>query len=493
MAKPDGFLEYGRVAPAYRPVEERIRDFREIEVPLDEEALRRQAARCMDCGVPFCHSYGCPLGNLVPDYSDAVYRGDWKEALDLMHSTNNFPEFTGLVCPALCEASCTLALDEAAAACRHIELQIAEKGWEEGWIIPEPAPVKTGRTAAIIGSGPAGLAAAQQLARKGHSVVVLEKSDRIGGTLQYGIPNYKLEKQLISRRISQMEQEGVKFETDVEVGDDLSAKYIMKNYDAVLITSGTPKPRDIAVPGRHLKGVHFAMELLTQQTKLLYGDEIPADELIDPRGKHVVVIGGGDTGADCVGTSIRRGCKSVTQVELLPAPPDEREIGNPWPEWPRIFRTASAHLEGCDRIWSVLTKKFYGDGHSSDGDSSGVVSSDGAFLEGSESGRVTKVGCARLKWEGRGFTEVPGSDFLLDADLVLLSMGFVPHKESKLVNDFGLELDSTGSIRVDDGYHTSVTGVFAAGDAVTGASLVVRAINHGRRAAEKVHEYLTGL
>ncbi len=470
MAKPTGFMEYERQEPAYRPVSERTGDFNEIEVSLSDEELRRQAARCMDCGVPFCHAYGCPLGNLVPDYSDAVYRGDWKEALEIMHSTNNFPEFTGLVCPALCEASCTLSLDEAPTTCRHIELKIAEKGWEEGWIVPEPAPVTTGKRIAVVGSGPSGMAAAQQLARKGHAVVVLEKSDRIGGTMMYGIPNYKLEKELIDRRVEQMKQEGVRFETEVEVGRDLSAKYLLRNYDAVLITSGTPKPRDITIPGRDLRGIHFAMELLTQQTKILRGDTIPTEELIDPKGKHVVVIGGGDTGADCVGTAIRRGCKSVTQIELLPVPPEERVAGNPWPEWPMIFRTASSHREGCERLWSILTKKFYGN----------------------DAGDVTKVGCARLEWEGRGFQEIPGSDFLLDADLVLLSMGFVPHKESPLVRDFGIAQDAVGNIQVDDEYRTSVDSVFASGDAVFGASLVVRALYHGREAAAAIHRKLSG-
>ena len=470
VAKHTGFMEHSRTTPSLRPVTDRIQDFDELEIPLSEDVLLEQASRCMDCGVPFCHSFGCPLGNRIPDYADAVYRGDWKEALDLLHSTNNFPEFTGLICPALCEASCTLSLEEAPTLCKHIEFQIALKGWKEGWIVPEIAEVKSGKSVAIIGSGPAGLAAAQQLARKGHDVVVLEKADRIGGTLRYGIPNYKLEKYLIDRRLDQLSAEGVRFETEVEVGTDLSAKYLMKNYDAVIITAGTPMPRDIQIPGRELEGIHFALELLTQQTKIVLGDEIPASEMIDPKGKHVVVIGGGDTGADCVGTVIRRGCRSVTQIELLPQPSEERAVNNPWPEWPFIMRTSSSHEEGCDRMWSILTKEFYG-----------------------KDGRVAKIGCSRLQWEGRQFKEIPGSDFLLNADLVLLSMGFVPYKESPLVTDFRLEQDKVGSIQVDSLYRTSVPGVFAAGDAVTGASLVVRAIDHGRKAAASVHQYLSEL
>ena len=470
VAKHTGFMEHTRTTPSLRPVTDRIQDFDELEIPLSEETLLEQASRCMDCGVPFCHSFGCPLGNRIPDYADAVYRGNWKEALDLLHSTNNFPEFTGLICPALCEASCTLSLEEAPTLCKHIEFQIALKGWKEGWIVPEISEVKSGKSVAIIGSGPAGLAAAQQLARKGHEVVVLEKADRIGGTLRYGIPNYKLEKYLIDRRLEQLSAEGVRFETEVEVGTDLSAKYLMKNYDAVIITAGTPLPRDIQIPGRELKGIHFALDLLTQQTKMVLGDTIPAEELIDPKGKHVVVIGGGDTGADCVGTVIRRGCRSVTQIELLPQPSESREVNNPWPEWPFILRTSSSHEEGCERMWSILTKEFYG-----------------------KEGRVAKIGCSKLLWEGRQFKEIPGSDFLLNADLVLLSMGFVPFKASPLVADFKLEQDKLGSIQVDTLYRTSVPGVFAAGDAVTGASLVVRAIDHGRKAAASVHQYLSEL
>ncbi len=469
MGKPTGFLDYPRRAPSYRPPSERVGDFRPFEIMLSEEELREQAARCMDCGVPFCHAYGCPLGNLIPDYNDAVYRGRWQEALKLLHATCSFPEFTGSVCPALCEAACTLALDGAPTICRHIELQIAEKGWKEGWIVPEPPDVKTGRTVAVIGSGPAGLAAAQRLARKGHSVTVLEKSDRIGGILQYGIPAFKLDKSLIARRAEQMRQEGVRFETGVEAGSDLSARYILKNFDAVLIASGAPKHRDIDVPGRELSGIYPAMEFLTQQTKLLYGDAVDPAELIDPKGRSVVVIGGGDTGADCVSTVIRRGCRSVTQIEVLPAPPQERMPDNPWPQWPRVLRTASAHEEGCTRLWGLLVKEFYGSG-----------------------GAVKKLRCVGVEPVGRQLREIPGSDVTIEADLVLLSMGFVPYRDSPLVRQFGADRDEAGSIAVDERCRTSVPKVFAAGDAVTGASLVVRALSHGREAASAVHRYLVG-
>lgn len=468
MAKQTGFMEIERFDPPYRALKERIGDFDWVELPLSEEDVERQANRCMDCGVPFCHAYGCPLGNRVPDYVDAVYREDWRGALDLLHSTNNFPEFTGRICPALCEAACTLSIQDGATLCKHIEMQIAEKGWQEGWIVPEPPIYSTGKKIAVIGSGPSGLAAAQQLARKGHTVTVLEKSDRIGGILRYGIPNFKLEKWLIDRRLEQMTAEGVKFETEVEIGLDLSARYIRKNFDAVLIASGTPKPRDLPIPGRDLKGIHFAMDFLTQQIKLLYGDTIEDKDVIEPKGKHVVVIGGGDTGSDCVGTSIRRGAKSVTQIELLPKPMEVRSSSNPWPEWPLILRTSSSHKEGCERLWSILSKEFYDDGK----------------------GCVKKLGCAKLVWEERTFTEISGSDFLLDADLVLLSMGFVPDTESPLIKGFNLDMDERGNIKVDSSYMTSEKGVFSAGDAHTGASLVVRAIDHGRKAAESVDEYL---
>jgi len=467
MGKQDGFFTIERKNGEYRPVKERILDFDPVEQMLPAEDVQIQSNRCMDCGVPFCSMYGCPLGNRIPDYSDLVSRGLWKEALDLLESTNNFPEITGRICPAPCEAACTLDVDFGANTCEEIELAIAEMGWKNGWVVPDIAPVKTGKRVAVIGSGPAGLAAAQQLARKGHEVVVFEKADRIGGLLMYGIPNFKLEKGVIERRLEQMRAEGVTFETEVEVGRDLSAHYILSKFDAVAITSGTPLARDLTIPGRELKGIHLALEYLTQQTRIVLGDTVSEDEYIDARGKHVVVIGGGDTGSDCVGTSIRRGAASVTQIELLPKPPENRIDTNPWPEWPATLRTSSSHEEGAERLWSIGSKEFLGEG-----------------------GQVKQLACVRLEWEGRQFREKPGSEFLLDADLVLLSMGFVPFKESPLVKEFGLSLDDRGSISVNSSYQTSVDKIFAAGDATTGASLVVRAIDHGRRCAEGIDEFL---
>ncbi len=411
--------------------------------------------------------HGCPLGNRIPDYADLISNGEWKQALHLLESTNNFPEITGRICPAPCETSCTLSEDFSAVACEQIELKIAERGWQEGWVVPEIAPIKTGKRVAVVGSGPTGLAAAQQLVRNGHEVIVFEKSDRVGGLLMYGIPNFKLEKQIIDRRIEQMKQEGVVFEKEVEIGKDLSAHYLLNKYDAILIASGTPQARDLPIKGRELEGIHFALEYLTQQTKLVLGDTIPPDEYIDAKDKHVVVIGGGDTGSDCVGSAIRRGCKSVTQVELLPEPPIGRTENNPWPQWPIIKRTSSSHKEGVNRLWSVGSKEFQGD-----------------------NGKVKRFSCVSLDWKGKEFSEIPGSEFILKADLVLLSMGFVPFKESPLVKEFNLSLDERGSIKTDDTYKTSNEKVFAAGDAVIGASLVVRAINHGRLCAQAVDDYL---
>jgi len=467
MPKLDGFMTIKRQDPKYRSIDERIKDFNMVEGMLSDEEIIEQSQRCMDCGVPFCHMHGCPLGNRIPDYADLISNGEWKQALHLLESTNNFPEITGRICPAPCETSCTLSEDFSAVACEQIELKIAERGWEEGWVIPEVAPIKTGKRVAVVGSGPTGLAAAQQLVRNGHEVIVFEKSDRVGGLLMYGIPNFKLEKQIIDRRIEQMKQEGVVFEKEVEIGKDLSAHYLLNKYDAILIASGTPQARDLPIKGRELKGIHFALEYLTQQTKLVLGDTIPIDEYIDAKDKHVVVIGGGDTGSDCVGSAIRRGCKSVTQVELLPEPPIGRAENNPWPQWPIIKRTSSSHKEGVNRLWSIGSKEFQGD-----------------------HGNVKRFSCVNLDWKGREFSEIPGSEFILKADLVLLSMGFVPFKESPLVKEFNLSLDERGSIKTDDTYKTSNDKVFAAGDAVIGASLVVRAINHGRLCAQAVDDYL---
>ena len=469
MPKLDGFITIQRKDPEYRAIEERIKDFNMVEGMLSDDAIIEQSMRCMDCGVPFCHMHGCPLGNRIPDYAEHISNGEWRQALTLLESTNNFPEITGRICPAPCETSCTLSEDFSAVACEHIELKIAERGWAEGWVMPEIAPIKTEKKVAIVGSGPTGLATAQQLVRNGHEVTVFEKSDRIGGLLMYGIPNFKLEKQVIDRRIEQLEQEGVVFEKGVEIGKDLSAHYLLNKYDAIVLASGTPQARDLPIPGRELEGIHFALEYLTQQTKLVLGDTIAAEDYIDAKDKHVIVIGGGDTGSDCVGSVIRRGCKSVIQVELLPEPPQKRGISNPWPAWPLIKRTSSSHKEGVTRLWSVGSREFQGN-----------------------KGKVKRFSCVNLEYKGRESTEIPGSERILDADLVLLSMGFIPFKESPLVKEFALLLHSGGSIKTDEKYKTSTEKVFAAGDAVNVASLVVKAINWGRECAIAVDEYLMG-
>ena len=402
-----------------------------------------------------------------------MYRGHWRSALEVLHSTNNLPEATGRVCPAPCEAACTLGIIEPPVTIKHIELQIAERGWTEGWIVPEPPLMETGKRVAAVGSGPAALAAAQQLRRAGHGVAVYERADRIGGILRYGIPDYKLPKDVIDRRLEQMRAEGVQFEPSTEVGHDISARYLLRNFDAVFLAVGSQTPRDLTVPGRDLEGIHMAMTFLTQQNRRNAGDVIPLDESITAEGKHVVVIGGGDTGADCVGTSLRQGASSVTQIELLPRPPGERPADNPWPTWPQILRTSSSHEEGCERLWSVLTKELVGDG-----------------------GRVTALRCVQLDWSEadptgrRTFAEKPGSESELRADLVLLAMGFLHVEHGPLVDELGLEVDQRGGIAVDGRHMTSEAGVFAAGDCVCGASLVVRAIDVGRRVAADVDRYL---
>jgi NAD(P)H-dependent glutamate synthase small subunit len=473
VGKPTGFLEHARHNPTKRPVEDRIADWREVERLVSEPELRAQASRCMDCGIPYCHAFGCPLGNRVPEFNDLVYRGRWKRALAILHAGNNFPEITGRVCPAPCETACTLSINAEAVTIRQIEMALVERGWREGWIRPEPPKRRTGKRAAIVGSGPAGLAAAQQLARRGHEVTVFEKADRVGGILRYGIPDFKLEKWVLDRRLEQMRAEGVVFKTGVEAGVDLSAEDLRRSFDAVCITAGAREPRDLNIPGRDLGGIHFAMDYLVQQNRRNAGDTVPPKEAILASDKQVVVLGGGDTGSDCVGTARRQGARSITQIELLPEPPKDRPPDQPWPAWPTVLRTSSSHEEGCERHWSVLTKEFVGQG-----------------------GHVRGLGCVRIAWSEpdatgrRSFEEVAGSEFRLEADLVILALGFVHTEHGRLVKDLGLAVDARGNLVVDDDSQTSVRGVFAAGDAVAGASLVVRAIDQGRRAAEAISRRL---
>lgn len=476
MGKTTGFIEYTRVEPPKQSVEERLRHYHEFEELLPEAEIRRQAARCMDCGIPFCHMYGCPVVNLIPDWNDMVYRGQWRKALELLHATNNLPEITGRVCPAPCEPACTLSINQPAVTIKHIELEIIERGFREGWVVPQKAAVRTHKRVAVIGSGPAGLAAAQQLARYGHSVVLFEKDDRLGGLLRYGIPDFKLEKWVLDRRMEQLAAEGIAFEPNVNAGVDITPAALRRQFDAVLLATGAGVPRDLNVPGRELAGIHFAMEFLTQNNRRVAGDVIDLGRVISAKGKHVVVIGGGDTGSDCIGTSLRQGAVKVTQVELLPKPPEQRMERNPWPEWPWVLRTSTSHEEGCERMWSVNTKEFLG-----------------------ENGQVTGVRAVRLEWSEpdaqgrRTCREIPGSEFTLKADLVLLAMGFLHVEHGPLVREWELALDARGNIKVDGTYMTSLPGVFAAGDSMAGASLVVRAINHGRRAAAAIDAYLRSL
>jgi glutamate synthase (NADPH) small chain len=472
MAKVTGFLEYTREEAPKRLVHQRIKDYHEFEQLLPPDKITQQASRCMDCGVPSCHAHGCPVENRIPDFNELVYRNHWRRALDILHSTNNFPEITGRVCPAPCETSCTLGINQPAVNIKHIELQIIERGFQEGWVEPEPNLIKSGKRVAIIGSGPAGLAAAQQMARFGHETVLFERDDRIGGLLRYGIPDFKLDKAIIDRRLQQMRSEGVIFETGVDVGTDVSLRYLQRSFGAMIITAGSTVPRNLEIPGRDLDGVHFAMEFLAQQNHVNAGDKLPQKQLT-AAGKHVVVIGGGDTGSDCVGTSIRQGARSVTQLELLPKPPQERSVRNPWPEWPNILRTSSSHQEGCERDWSVLTKSFEGKNH------------------------VSKVKAVRLEWQkdaqGRWqMKEIPGSEFELKADLVLLAMGFTSVEHGPLIHKYKAEIDQRGNIKVDNNFMTNLPGIFAAGDCVLGASLVVRAIFQGRQAAAGADRYLRG-
>ncbi len=472
MAKPTGFIEFGRQGPTRRPVETRLRDWLEVYDDFPVATLRDQAARCMDCGIPFCHQ-GCPLGNIIPDWNDLVYRDKWHEAIDRLHATNNFPEFTGRLCPAPCEAACVLGINSDPVTIKQVELTIIERAWDEGWVTPEPALLRTGKRVAVAGSGPAGLAAAQQLARAGHDVTVFERDDRPGGLLRYGIPEFKMEKRFLDRRIAQMEAEGVVFRTSVAVGRDVSAEELLRDYDAICMAGGATKARDLDVPGRELKGTYLAMEFLPLQNRRNAGDEIPEEQFISAEGKHVIILGGGDTGADCLGTVHRQGAASVKQYELLARPPEARDKGaQPWPLWPIIYRTAAAHEEGGERDYSVLTKR----------------------LSGAE-GQLRKLHGVRLAWEtvdGRQvMKEILGSEFEEECDLLLLALGFLGPERS-MIDQFGVKLDGRGNVIADENKMTSVLGVFTAGDMCRGQSLIVWAIAEGREAARGIDAYLMG-
>ena len=477
MGKPTGFLEIERRDRAYEPREARLKTWREFVKPLPVGDVEQQAARCMNCGIPYCHT-GCPVNNLIPDWNDLVYRHQWRAALTTLHSTNNFPEFTGRICPAPCEAACTLNIDDNSVTIKTIECQIVDRGWDEGWITPEVPAHQTGKRVAVIGSGPAGLACAQQLARAGHGVTVFEKSDRLGGLLRYGIPDFKMEKPLIDRRIAQMQAEGVAFRTGVEVGGTVSMDDIARDFDAVVMAGGAENPRDLDLPAHSFAGIHFAMDFLTQQNKRNAGDaeDIAAPTgAISAKGKHVVVIGGGDTGSDCIGTSNRQGAASVTQLEIMPEPPARENKALTWPDWPLKMRTSSSQDEGCERDFAVTTRRAVG-----------------------QDGRLTALECARLEWtqdlDGRmRMTEIPGSEFELKADLVLLAMGFLGPHRAGLVEQATVTLDERGNVAANvDDYHTSRLRVFACGDMRRGQSLVVWAIREGRQCAQAVDVHLMG-
>jgi len=463
MGDPTGFLKIRRSKNAQRPVQERVRDHREFELPMPEQDLRAQAARCMDCGIPFCHG-GCPLGNLVPEWNDLVYAGRFEDAARSLHSTNNFPEITGRVCPAPCEASCVLGLEGAPVTIKTVERSIADRAIDDG-LVPIRARVRTGRRVVIVGSGPAGLAAAQQLARRGHEVTVMERADRIGGLLRYGIPDFKLEKHHLDRRIVQMKTEGVVFRAGVHVGVDVTGDELRARYDAIVLCGGAQNPRDLEVPGRELSGVHFAMEFLTQQNRRNAGDTVRAERSIVATDKRVVILGGGDTGSDCLGTSLRQGAKSVTSLELMPRPPNERRVDNPWPAWPLVYRTSSSHEEGGERDFGVMTKRLLG-----------------------EDSRIRALEAVRVTVEG-GIREIPGSAFEIPCDLLLLAMGFVGPVREGILEQLGVAFDRRGNVATTNGL-TSVAGVFAAGDMARGQSLVVWAIAEGRRVADSVHAWL---
>ncbi|MGD0166450.1 MAG: glutamate synthase subunit beta [Gaiellaceae bacterium] len=473
MAQETSYVDKPRVGPSYLPVQERVKTWEEFTTLPAEDVLREQAGRCIDCGVPYCHALGCPLGNLIPEWNLLVASGDWREAYLRLDATNNLPEITGRICPAPCEAACTLAVNTDAVTIEQTELAIIERAFASGWVVPRLPEHLSGRSVAVVGSGPAGLSAAQQLRRAGHEVTLFERSARLGGLLRYGIPDFKLEKRIVDRRLEQMAAEGISFKTGVAVGEDISAAAILEEFDAVLLAIGAGEPRDLPVPGRELGGIHFAMDFLVPANRFVAA-EIEATGLVPAEGKSVLVIGGGDTGSDCVGTANRLGAKSVRQIEILPRPPEWTEAGNPsWPYWPNILRTSSSHKEGCERDWSLTARSF-----------------------GAKNGRVAEVELVRVEWKPSADggparpEEVPGSAFSIEAELVLLAMGFVHVEHSKLVSDLGLDLDARGNVAVS-GYATSAPAVFTAGDAHTGASLIVTAAHHGRAAADAIDEFLS--
>ena len=474
MGKITGFIEFHRAKQLYRPVAERVRDWKQVMRPFPEDELKKQGARCMDCGIPFCHQ-GCPLGNIIPDWNDLVYRGQWQEAIDRLHATNNFPDFTGTLCPAPCEGACVLGINDDPVTIKAIELAIIDRAFQQGWIKPEPPKVLTGKKVAIVGSGPAGLAGAQQLRRAGHDVTVFERDDRIGGLLRYGIPEFKMEKKVLDRRLAQMQAEGVVFKANAHVGVNLPVEELRKNFDAILLSGGACAPRDLKVPGHDLKGVHFAMEYLTQSNRRCEGDTIAADREITAQDKHAIIIGGGDTGADCLGTANRQGAKSVHQLEIMPRPPEHRAADNPWPQYPYVYRVASAHEEGVERVYSVSTRRFIGDDH----------------------GRLKALELVKVELVREGgrvsFKEVTGSEFTLPCELALLAMGFTGPEKPGMLESLGVKLTERGNVWRDDNWMTSVPGVFTAGDMQRGQSLIVWAIAEARSAARGIDKYLTGV